>query len=52
MPDIDPNVADGLLDVPEPVVPADTESKEPQGSAGTPRAAGTTRTTRTQSSCK
>lgn len=30
MPDIDPNVADGLLDVPEPVVPADTEPKEPQ----------------------
>ena len=28
MPDIDPNVADGLLDV--PVVPADTEPKEPQ----------------------
>lgn len=27
MPDIDPNVADGLLDVP---VPADTEPKEPQ----------------------
>lgn len=30
MPDIDPNVADGLLDVPKPVVPADTEPKEPQ----------------------
>ena len=30
MPDIDPNVADGLLDVPVPVVPADTEPKEPQ----------------------
>ena len=30
MPDIDPNVADGLLDVPEPVVPADTEPEEPQ----------------------
>ena len=30
MPDIDPNVADGLLDVPTPVVPADTEPKEPQ----------------------
>ncbi len=30
MPDIDPNVADGLLDVPEPVVPEDTEPKEPQ----------------------
>ena len=28
MPDIDPNVADGLLDV--PVVPEDTEPKEPQ----------------------
>ena len=28
MPDIDPNVADGLLDV--PVVPADTGPKEPQ----------------------
>ena len=27
MPDIDPNVADGLLDVP---VPEDTEPKEPQ----------------------
>ena len=30
MPDIDPNVADGLLDVPKPVVPADTEPTEPQ----------------------
>ena len=30
MPDIDPNLADGLLDVPKPVVPADTEPKEPQ----------------------
>ena len=30
MPDIDPNVADGLLDVPKPVVPAATEPKEPQ----------------------
>ena len=30
MPDIDPNVADGLLDVPEPIVPEDTELKEPQ----------------------
>lgn len=30
MPDIDPNVADGLLNVPKPVVPADTEPKEPQ----------------------
>lgn len=30
MPDIDPNVADGLLDVPKPVVPEDTEPKEPQ----------------------
>ena len=30
MPDIDPNVADGLLDVPEPRVPEDTELKEPQ----------------------
>ena len=30
MPNIDPNVADGLLDVPKPVVPADTEPKEPQ----------------------
>ena len=30
MPDIDPNVADGLLDVPKPVVPADTEPKEHQ----------------------
>ena len=30
MPDIDPNVADGLLDVPKPVVPEDTKPKEPQ----------------------
>ena len=30
MPDINPNVADGLLDVPKPVVPEDTEPKEPQ----------------------
>lgn len=30
MPDIDPNVADGLLDVPKPVVPENTEPKEPQ----------------------
>ena len=30
MPDIDPNVADGLLNVPTPAVPADTEPKEPQ----------------------
>lgn len=30
MPDIDTNVADGLLDVPKPVVPEDTEPQEPQ----------------------
>lgn len=34
MPDIDTNVADGLLDVPKHVVPEDTEPKEPQAQQG------------------